>query len=338
MRRQLTIVAALGLFGLVASAIAQTPDFGRGGDERERGGRERRGGREEGGSERGEFRGGRGGPGGGFGGPGGGFGGPPGGGFGGPGGGGFGGPGGAPDPGRFFGFFDRNGDGTIDPEELLRLPAPLLQRLQESGLKTDSPISKDDFVQAMERASADRMRESDGDRGGRRGDEPRGPGRPDAAAKAKEAPVPAFIRELPEKYRKLDKNNDRQLTLSEWDRANLAEFRKLDLNKDGYLTPQEVTLALAQAGKVSPRITAEALSISVGLLTTPGEIDEILRQDARETFARMDNNSDGGLDEDEWGRSQKVRPLIEQAGIKVTLPVREPQFVASFVEAKKLQP
>lgn len=162
-----------------------------------------------------------------------------------------------------------------------------------------------------------------------------GPAAVRAAQKSK--PLP-FIRELPEKYRALDKNEDRQLGMYEWDRGNLAEFRKLDLNGDGFLTPPELTFALAQAAKPSQGISAAALSIGVGLLTPPSEEDAALREEARATFGRMDNDLSGGLDVDEWGRSQKVRPLIEQAGIRVAFPIREAQFVASFVEAKKYQP
>lgn len=319
-------------------AAAQPPDFGRGGGDRgDRGGfgRDRGGSRGEdrgrdGGSSRGGFSGGA--PDG-FGGPPGGFGGGPPGGFGGGPPGGFG--GGAPDPSRFFGFMDRNQDGKIDAEEYNRLPSPLRDRLQQSGLSADNPISQEDFSGAMQKAMEQRQQEGESGRSDR-GD--RGRSSSSASSTQKAKPLP-FIRDLPEKYRSLDKNEDRQLGMYEWDRGNLAEFRKFDLNGDGFLTPPELTFALALAAKpTKSSVSAAALSIGVGLLTPPGEDDAALREEAIATFGRMDNDASGGLDADEWGRSQKVRPLVEEAGIRVAFPIREAQFVASFVEAKKYQP
>lgn len=324
-------------------AAAQPPDFGRGGEDRgdrgDRGGfgRDRGSRGDDRGRDSGSFRSfGSGGPGsfgggppGGFGsGPPGGFGGGPPGGFGGGPPGGFG--GGAPDPGRFFGFMDRNQDGNIDAEEFERLPPPLRDRLQQSGLSADSPISRDAFSGAMQKAMEQRQQERDGGRSDR------GDGSRSSTSGAQVPKSLPFIRDLPEKYRTLDKNGDRQIGMYEWERGNLAEFRKFDLNNDGFLTPPELTFALA--AKPSQGISAAALSIGVGLLSPPAEEDAALREDARETFGRMDNDASGGLDADEWGRSLKVRPLIEQAGIKVAFPIRESQFVASFVEAKKYQP
>lgn len=316
------------------ASAAQPPDFGRGGEDRgDRGGfgRDRGSRGDDRGRDGGSFRGfGSGGPGSFGGGPPGGFGGGPPGGFGGGPPGGFG--GGAPDPGRFFGFMDRNQDGNIDSEEFERLPPPLRDRLQQSGLSADSPISRDAFSGAMQKAMEQRQQEGDSGRSDR-GDRSRS----SSSASPPQTPKPLpFIRDLPEKYRTLDKNGDRQIGMYEWDRGNLAEFRKFDLNDDGFLTPPELTFALA--AKPSQGISAAALSIGVGLLSPPAEEDAALREDARETFGRMDNDASGGLDADEWGRSLKVRPLIEQAGIKVAFPIRESQFVASFVEAKKYQP
>lgn len=217
--------------------------------------------------------------------------------------------------------------------------------MQQSGLSADQPISREDFSGAMQRAIEQRQQEGDSsrsDRGDRsRSEDSRGDSRSRSTGSSngsQKPKPPPFIRDLPEKYRPLDKNNDRQLGMYEWDRANLAEFRKFDLNHDGFLTPPELTLALAQAAKPPVKVSATALSIGVGLLTPPDPQDAALREEALATFGRMDNNQDGGLDDDEWGRSQKVRPLIEEAGIRVTFPIRAAQFVASFVEARKYQP
>ncbi len=337
-------------------AAAQPPDFGRGGEDRgdrgDRGGfgRDRGSRGDDRGRDGGSFRGfGSGGPGSFGGGPPGGFGGGPPSGFGGgpPGGfgggptsgfgggppGGFG--GGAPDPGRFFGFMDRNQDGNIDADEFERLPSPLRDRLQQSGLSADSPISRDAFSGAMQKAMEQRQQEGDSGRSDG-GDRSRSSSSSSNPQKAK--PLP-FIRDLPEKYRPLDKNEDRQLGMYEWDRANLAEFRKFDLNGDGFLTPPELTFALTLAAKpAKSSVSAAALSIGVGLLSPPSPEDAAIREDALATFGRMDDNFDGGLDSEEWRLSNRVRPMIEQAGIKVAFPIRKAQFVASFVEAKKYQP
>lgn len=326
---------------LCQPAIAQPPDFGRGDDRgsgrdrgRDRGGEDRGGGDRGGfsrggfGENSGSFGGPPGGFPGGFGGPPGGFGGPPSG-FGGPPGG-FGGP---PDPGRFFGFMDRNQDGVLDAEETGRVPSFLRDRMQQAGLSLDKPISREEFSGTMQKVMEQRQQEGDSSRSDRSRTDSRS-----RSASSTNVKPPAFIRDLPERYRSLDKNSDRQLGLYEWDRANLAEFRKFDLNDDGFLTPPELTLALAQAAKPVAGISADALSIGVGLLSPPDGEDDALREEALATFGRMDNNADGSLDADEWSRSLKVRPMIEEAGIKVKFPIREAQFIASFVEGKKYQP
>lgn len=73
---------------------------------------------------------------------------------------------------------------------------------------------------------------------------------------------------LPDNYQKYDKNNDGQISMSEWDRAKYAEFRKLDKNHDGFLTPQEL------AGKASMLASSSGTGNSATTTKETPAVDE----------------------------------------------------------------
>jgi hypothetical protein len=76
---------------------------------------------------------------------------------------------------------------------------------------------------------------------------------------------------LPKEYQALDKNNDGQIGLYEWERSKYAEFRKLDKNHDGFLTPQELTVKVAVA--VATATTPTTTTTPSAALPDPGNLE-----------------------------------------------------------------
>ena len=239
-----------------------------------------------------------------------------------------------------FDSLDGDGDGMLSEDELDGFSQKTLGRMREKGLRQGYPLPREEFVQAavahME-AQEKKDREKDEERKKPkelRSDEPSpmpepptsGPTgtRRGSSGKSRFAPT------LPSEYLARDKNGDGQIGLYEWDRAKYAEFAKLDKNGDGFLTAAELlsknSPSVKRGGSPSPSTTLSANQI-------PTELDPI-ESEARETFARMDTDRDGGIAEDEWAKSQRVRPMFENAGINVSLPMNEVTFVANFRQAK----
>ncbi|KAA5543237.1 EF-hand domain-containing protein [Roseiconus nitratireducens] len=251
----LIVVCLLGI-GEAELARAQ---FGPPGGFRGRGGDEDGGGR---GGDRGGDRGGggfRGGP------PGGG---PPGGGFrGGPPSGGRGsrgGPGGGFDPSGFLSRLDRNGNGTLDPDEQQGPAQFLIQRLQSAdpSIKPGQPISIKKVTESFEK-----MREGrgDDDRRSSRGSEDEGltpellvPGFGEVAELT---PLSGFgpaaemlsvvvtdddLREASQTLRRYDRNRDSVLTENELSSRMSGNPMDFDRNKDGRLTERELAVRYAR--------------------------------------------------------------------------------------------
>ena len=76
-------------------------------------------------------------------------------------------------------------------------------------------------------------------------------------------------------------------------------------------------------------------SLFLGFLPSFTYHQDPIEREARETFTRMDSDRDGGIDEEEWSKSQRVRPMFENAGINASLPMDVNAFVSYFRQAKK---
>lgn len=156
-----------------------------------------------------------------------------------------------------------------------------------------------------------------------------------------------FVPELPSEFNSRDKNGDGQIALYEWDRKKYSEFIKLDKNGDGFLTPAELLpkgslKALYSQSNAQPAAKPGAAGTAVATVVpgTPGaagaSVDpDAVDKEARGTFAQMDENKDGSIDEADWGRSRRIRPWFESAGITVSLPMNVETFVANFRRAKE---
>ncbi|MBA4032775.1 MAG: hypothetical protein C0478_18055 [Planctomyces sp.] len=97
---------------------------------------------------------------------------------------------------------------------------------------------------------------------GGRGGEDRGRGgdrgRGDSKS-AKEVPKYDFSRELPEDYKPLDLDSDKQISFAEWPRSRRSEFASYDHNGDGFITPAEIKIP-AFVTKTADDILGEALA------------------------------------------------------------------------------
>ena len=233
-----------------------------------------------------------------------------------------------------FDQLDNDGDGMLSEDELEGFSQKILGRMREQGLRRGYPLPRDEFVKAavsqMEAGEKkDRAKDEEPrQRKELKHDEPSSSSTPESTTSSPtgtrrgSSGKSRFAPSLPPEYLARDKNGDGQIGLYEWDRAKYAEFAKLDKNGDGFLT------------------AAELLSKSVVKVGGPlvggktAEIQDSIDEEARKSFTRMDANSDGGLAEDEWAASKRVRPMFENAGINASLPMDSKTFVVHYLKAK----
>ena len=233
-----------------------------------------------------------------------------------------------------FDQLDNDGDGMLSEEELEGFSKKTLGRLREKGLRQGYPLPRDEFVTAVVaqlEAEEKKDREKDEERPQRKElkqGEPSSSATPESTTSSPTGTrrgtsgKSRFAPRLPADYQTRDKNGDGQIGLYEWDRAKYAEFAKLDKNGDGFLTAAELlSKSVVKVG--GPLVGGK-----------PEEIQDPIEKEARETFTRMDSNRDGGIAEDEWARSQRVRPMFENAGINASLPMDLNTFVSNFRQAK----
>lgn len=290
---------------------------------------------------------------------GGGFGGGPPGGFGGPpsgfGGGGFGG-------GRSM--MDTNGNGTIEQEELDRMPSFVRDMMKSRGVELKAGMSVDDMRSSM-RAGFSRGRDDNGSSGG----QDNGNNTNSSPVPAKPVlkpyvmkPKPALIATLPPAYSEVDTNFDGQLGLDEWmlsRRTDLNQFDEFDIDHDGFLIPDELKVA-----EIAATGTNAAMSVRTEKLTivsaTPkksstaaagGDNEEAqsssgsgrwsrggdVSEQAKLYFTRLDRNQDGTIDKDEFQESRRVRGMFERAGIQPAAGMTLEEFTQALQKAASIE-
>ncbi len=214
--------------------------------------------------------------------------------------------------------------------------------------------------------SSDRRPDESSDRDSRRSDRDRrddkdGDRRGDSSSSSKSSkktakPKVRVTKDLPTDYRDKDKNGDGQIGLYEWDRKAFAQFFDLDRNGDGLLTADELIAATKKS--TTKNAAASSGSTSMAMASSSGSrspaLSDVSRPSAAaapvpastappvemtagmKVFVGLDNDRDGTLTEEEWQRSRTARGKFEKAGIAVSLPIKQAQFVELYkqVEAK----
>lgn len=239
-----------------------------------------------------------------------------------------------------FDKLDTNDDDELDEAELKVLANAERGALLNHGLPETYPVTRAAFVDSSiaaaktsDKPAGDSAKTDDGAKSdGKLSETPAGVPTRNSAKKSR------YVPELPSEFNARDKNGDGQIALYEWDRKKYSEFVKLDKNGDGFLTPAEL-LPKEVLRTIYSKATAPARN--PGTPGSPpsgaaaGESDAI-DNEARKTFADLDQNKDGMLDESDWGKSRRTRQSFESAGITVSLPINVDAFLPLFRRMKQM--
>ncbi|MDQ3329030.1 MAG: hypothetical protein M3552_00010, partial [Planctomycetota bacterium] len=217
-----------------------------------------------------------------------------------------------------------------------------------AGIKEGS--SREDFTKGFERAREEMQgrRESDGDDRGRSDDRSRN----SSSSGYTPAKRDRVTMDLPESFADRDVDRDGQIGLyewREWDRTRVDEFFFFDRNGDGFLTPAE--LAAVDGGNEEeerggsdrgrsreperpsqPRPQPPQAIAAVS--TSLDESDANVRQ-GRMYFSVLDANRDGRASVEELGKLKKLRPMFEEAGVRLDQDMTGDEFVANYAKAAK---
>lgn len=170
-------------------------------------------------------------------------------------------------------------------------------------------------------------------------------------------PKVRITKDLPSDYRDKDKNGDGQIGLYEWDRSAFAQFFDLDRNGDGLLTADELITAAKKSSSSSKTSSISTTNLamasnspatSLSIAPTPSSSTSSASPTSTSSstttptspgmkvFVGLDSNSDGKLTEEEWQRSRTARGKFEKAGIAISFPIQQAQFVELYkkVEAQ----
>ena len=268
-------------------------------------------------------------------------------------------------PGGFGGgrsMLDTNGNGTIDQEELDRMPSFVRDMMATRGIELKAGMTVDDMRNTM-RASFSRSRDTNDSQNnplnGSTGNPNPVPVKPVLKPYIMK-PKPALIETLPPAWSEVDTDFDGQLNLDEWmlaRRADLDQFDEFDTDHDGFLIPEEL-----KAAEVAVTGSNAAMSVRTEKLTIvsakpkigPGSSAKTsasgeesgnggnrwtgrggdVAEQAKSYVQRLDQNQDGVIDTDELQGSRRVRGMFEQAGIPLEQMSSE-QFTENFRKASE---
>lgn len=140
---------------------------------------------------------------------------------------------------RFLDRFDVNKDGRISRDEV---PEGTYRKVFDNLVTTykldaNKTYTRDELEKVMGLGGSSSSPASPPSRDGGRRERRDGP--PVRRAPSDGKPFRALV-ELPDEYRRHDKDGDGQVGLYEWPRDRIADFVKVDKNGDGFLTMNEV--------------------------------------------------------------------------------------------------
>lgn len=254
--------------------------------------------------------------------------------------------------GRIFDrLLDANGNGTLDKEEIPKMPAAFQQWMTRENIDFESqPVTRTSFIEFAPRLFAALQERTDRSvptptatpSVGRRNNADLVPRvDPQAVAEGK-AIDPAKLsnrrnsaRNLPGSYQQLDLNADGQIALSEWIGKTTADFLKLDENADGFLTPRELGVKSRSSSRSSYRSSSSFSSSSSpsssGSSSNGGVSPDVARR-AEYIFKALDKDKDGKLSEAEWNGSRSTRDRFQKANVSVRPNVDLAGFQQAYQE------
>lgn len=305
-------------------------------------------------------------------------------------------PGGGEDfGGRMLRRLDRNGDGSLDSEELDQA-GPLKDFLARQNVDTSRPVPLGVIAEhqtamfqemrnrnqprgedgADDDGSSNDNRDSDrGNRGGGTSSGRGGPSRTDAGSNATpggdrrsgsrgrrsdgapagpggktdpkskvrvgrvgpKANLPPTT--LPAQYVARDTNQDGQIGMYEWSKTDLSTFRRLDIDGDGFITPEELASPGSGTGGGSTTVastsgsgTSRTGSVAKPAVAPSGPPADLKTVAAQGAFDFLDNDKNGQLTEEEWGRGRYAKKLFTEANVVVTFPLAKEKFVETYVK------
>lgn len=257
-------------------------------------------------------------------------------------------------------MMDTNGNGTIEQEELDRMPSFVRDMMKSRGVELKAGMSVDEMRNSM-RSGFSQSRDSNNSSGG--ADNPASNNSGSVLAKPVLKPYvmkpkPALIATLPPAYSEVDTNFDGQLGLDEWmlsRRTDLNQFDEFDIDHDGFLIPDEL-----RAAEVAAAGTNAAMSVRTEKLTivnaTPKKSSNSaaggansenqgtngssrwsrggdVTEQAKSYFTRLDQNQDGTIDKEEFQESRRVRGMFERAGIQPSGGMTLEEFTQALQKA-----
>lgn len=252
-------------------------------------------------------------------------------------------------------MMDSNGNGTIDQDEIDRMPSFVRDMMRARGQELKAGMSLDDMRNNMQRG----FNGEDGRSGDRDPYDARNANRTPVLTPYKMKPKKPLTLTLPPAYSEVDTDFDGQLGLHEWmmtRRADLEQFDAMDTDHDGYLIPEELEEAESAANAASNNAVASVERKKLTIVGAPAPANRNDRDGNRENgqgdndngsnrggrgggeaamapqyFSRLDSDQNGTVDSNEWQQSQRVRGMFEQAGIPIT-DMNLDQFTANMTK------